>query len=93
MSDESEENYAAAVGRSMWRMAKRKALAAISSKSEISAITRAASSGPPENKSLRLDGSSLQDRRRVSAAPTSLREFLKRLGAELAQDDQRPTDS
>ena len=93
MSKATEETYATAVGRSMWRMAKRRAIAALAPHTEPSALTRASFPGAPESKAQLLAGSSLQGRDAPPLEPTTLREFLQRLGEELEPVDQRPHGS
>jgi hypothetical protein len=87
MADKSEEAYATAVGRSMWRMAKRRAFALLKPNSEVVEVTRAAFPGAPENKSLPHAALPSQGAPSATKAPQSLREFLRRLGEELEQGD------
>ncbi len=89
MSEETEDNYAAKIGRSMWRMAKRRALSVLEPRLEAAALTRAAFPGAPESKGRPLAASHRQAGHAPGAPPLTLREFLKTLGEELESDDPR----
>lgn len=85
MSISSEDNYAAAIGRSMWRIAKRRAISLLQPSHE---LTRAACAGAPENKAQPLVQSSQEGAGAPTTAPTTLREFLRKLAAEPGSTDQ-----
>ena len=92
MADQSEENYAAAIGRSMWRLAKRRALSMVELRggtagATIAGVTQAAFSAAPENKGRPLAAPRRQAGRAPVEAPRNLREFLQRLGEELGSGD------
>ncbi|MEZ5922296.1 MAG: hypothetical protein R3C60_13235 [Parvularculaceae bacterium] len=101
MTGDSEENYAARIGRSMWRVAKRRAFGGAAPVAEFvqsgagvkDDVKRAAFAASPENKARRLQELQQQSADGAKPAPTSLREFLKKLAEELAQDDQRQNGS
>jgi hypothetical protein len=92
MAEETEEIYAAAIARNMWRMTKRRALSVLDPKSE-AAIKRAAFPGAPENKAQPLCAPDRPAVDEPGPAPTTLREFLRRLGEELERDDPRQSGS
>ncbi len=88
MAEDSEDNYAAAIGRSMWRLAKRRALSLVEVGNEAAqpvGLTQAALRGAPENKGRQPLRSPRQDANEQIEAPLTLREFLQKLGAELGK--------
>ena len=88
MAEESEETYAAAIGRNMWRLAKRRAFSVVNPRAEAAPITRVAYAAAPENKALPLSRKSPEDVGAIEPAPTTLREFLRKLAAELGSAGQ-----
>lgn len=78
MSAESENDYAGRIGRSMWRLAKRRAFAL---------ATGAAA--PSEDSVPLLPARAARLRPGATETPASLREFLRRLAEELEQDGPR----
>ena len=88
MAEESEETYAAAIGRNMWRLAKRRAYSVVNPRAEGVAVTRAAYAAAPENKALPLSRRSPEAADAIEPAPTTLREFLRKLAAELGSVGQ-----
>ena len=82
MSADTETDYAGRIGRSMWRVAKRRAFAL--------ATGAAAPSGDSEPL---LPARAARLRPGETAEPASLREFLRRLAEELEQDDRRSGES
>src|SRR3990167_5180143 len=86
MSESGEDAYAAAIGRNMWRLAKRRAISMIDPTGDAAKLTRAALGAAPENKARRLPRMSAEAGDAPVPAPTNLREFLRRLAAELGSD-------
>lgn len=84
-SENDEENYAARVGKVMWRMAKRRARAALAYPL---AAALGVKGGDSAQRPLELPPRVLEDR---PAGPRDLSEFLEALGEELEQDDPPPS--
>ena len=84
MKDDSEDNYAARVGRMMWRMARRRARQALAVGLPLAGGFKSDSSAGSPKEPLRQEP---EDR---SAGPRDLSEFLQELAEELEQDEPGP---
>jgi ribosomal protein L4 len=83
IAKDNEENYAARVGRMMWRIAKRRARSALASNGAVAAVFGLKDDDTAHSR----DGPLPQPQPDPSEGPRDLSEFLQELGEELEQDD------
>lgn len=90
--DKDEEFYAARIGRTMWRVAKRRALE-MRRRPIVTAENAAVSEAMASDNKAVSPVPNHDPAKTATTDPSTLAEFLQALAAELAGDDQDPGDS